>query len=236
MCIRPPMHILILVTLTASVVVAYDNGAPNARLPTLGWSSWIALGPGAAHPVFDYCDAAGIMAAADAFVEVGLYDAGYRHFHLDDCANIPSRDISATLGASAPLRLGDPTARCTPRSKLRTGISLRRLGGPAKRQRLPNAGGGPFPRRHQGSGGLRALEEPVVWPVHVLGGASCSGLARGQLWLLRGLPRRALFSSLAADHMCGRSPRQLWALAARCRRICRVGRGLGEAGTMFCTA
>jgi hypothetical protein len=62
--------------------VAYDNGAPNARLPTLGWSSWIGLGPGAAHPVFDYCDAAGIMAAADAFVEVGLYDAGYRHFHL----------------------------------------------------------------------------------------------------------------------------------------------------------
>ena len=105
---------LILITLNASVVVAYDNGAPNARLPTLGWSSWIALGPGAGHPVFDYCDAAGIMAAADAFVEVGLYDAGYRHFHLDDCANIPSRDISATLGASAPLqRLGDPTARCT---------------------------------------------------------------------------------------------------------------------------
>ncbi len=55
---------------------AYDNGAPNARLPTMGWSSWIALGPGAAHPVFDYCDAAGIKAAADAFVEVGLYDAG----------------------------------------------------------------------------------------------------------------------------------------------------------------
>jgi hypothetical protein len=64
----------------AAVCTAYDNGAPNARLPTLGWSSWIALGPGAAHPVFDYCDAAGIMAAADAFVEVGLYAAGYRHF------------------------------------------------------------------------------------------------------------------------------------------------------------
>jgi len=69
--------------LVAARVQAYPNGAPNARLPTLGWSSWIGLGPGAEHPVFDYCDASGIMAAADAFIEVGLFDAGYRHFHLD---------------------------------------------------------------------------------------------------------------------------------------------------------
>lgn len=38
-------------------VAAYDNGAPQARLPALGWSSWEAFGPGAAHPVRDYCDA-----------------------------------------------------------------------------------------------------------------------------------------------------------------------------------
>ena len=83
---------LLRLSLTAAICAfasAYDNGAPNARLPTLGWSSWIALGPGAAHPVFDYCDAAGIKAAADAFVEVGLYEAGYRHFHLDDCWSGP---------------------------------------------------------------------------------------------------------------------------------------------------
>jgi hypothetical protein len=29
------------------VVAAYDNGAPGSRLPVLGWSSWVALGPGA---------------------------------------------------------------------------------------------------------------------------------------------------------------------------------------------
>ena len=33
--------------------LAYDNGAPNSRLPPLGWSSWVALGPGAKHPIFD---------------------------------------------------------------------------------------------------------------------------------------------------------------------------------------
>lgn len=61
---------------------AYPNGAPNARLPTLGWSSWIALGPAGSAPVFDYCDEATVKASADAFVALGLYDAGYRHFHL----------------------------------------------------------------------------------------------------------------------------------------------------------
>lgn len=71
--------------LLASSVSAYDNGAPYSRLPPLGWSSWVGLGPGAAHPIFDYCDERGVMAAADAFIESGLYDHGYRHFHLDDC-------------------------------------------------------------------------------------------------------------------------------------------------------
>ena len=64
---------------------AYNNGAPNSKLPALGWSSWVALGPGAEHPIFDYCEESGVMAAVDAFHAVGLYEAGYRHFHLDDC-------------------------------------------------------------------------------------------------------------------------------------------------------
>eukprot|EP01060_Flectonema_neradi_P039806 TRINITY_DN8910_c0_g1_i1.p1 TRINITY_DN8910_c0_g1~~TRINITY_DN8910_c0_g1_i1.p1 ORF type:complete len:412 (+),score=41.69 TRINITY_DN8910_c0_g1_i1:39-1274(+) len=73
---------------TASLFVtalSYNNGAPNSRLPPLGWSSWVALGPGSQHPIFDYCDEAGVKAAIDAFKAVGLYDVGYRHFHLDDC-------------------------------------------------------------------------------------------------------------------------------------------------------
>jgi len=64
---------------------AYENGAPNSKLPPLGWSSWVALGPGVEHPIFDYCDALSVKMAIDAFHEVGLYEAGYRHFHLDDC-------------------------------------------------------------------------------------------------------------------------------------------------------
>ena len=66
-------------------VLAYNNNAPHSRLPPLGWASWVALGPGANHPVFDYCDEAGVKAAADAVVKLGFVDAGYRHFHLDDC-------------------------------------------------------------------------------------------------------------------------------------------------------
>jgi hypothetical protein len=58
--------------------LSYDNGSPNARLPTLGWSSWVALGPGAEHPIFDYCDEFSVKQSADAFIEVGLYAAGYR--------------------------------------------------------------------------------------------------------------------------------------------------------------
>ena len=96
-----PIHCAV-VALLFTAVLAYDNEAPNSLLPPLGWSSWVALGPGAEHPVFDYCDefryfwyqvavlfwvscGFSVKAAADAFVEVGLYDAGYRHFHLDDC-------------------------------------------------------------------------------------------------------------------------------------------------------
>jgi alpha-galactosidase len=82
------MRAIIRIAIFALIVAAasaYDNGAPSSLLPPLGWSSWVALGPGADHPVFDYCDEFSVKAAADAFVEVGLYDAGYRHFHLDDC-------------------------------------------------------------------------------------------------------------------------------------------------------
>eukprot|EP01060_Flectonema_neradi_P023696 TRINITY_DN31999_c0_g1_i1.p1 TRINITY_DN31999_c0_g1~~TRINITY_DN31999_c0_g1_i1.p1 ORF type:complete len:409 (+),score=59.07 TRINITY_DN31999_c0_g1_i1:135-1361(+) len=67
------------------MVAAYNNGAPYSRLPPMGWSSWVALGPNGSHPIFDYCDETSVMDAVNAFMSVGLYDAGYRHFHLDDC-------------------------------------------------------------------------------------------------------------------------------------------------------
>ena len=76
----PPRSTMALFATASFLLVAaahaYDNGAPNARLPTLGWSSWVGLGPAASNPVFDFCDEFSIRAAVDAFVEVGLYDAG----------------------------------------------------------------------------------------------------------------------------------------------------------------
>lgn len=88
----------------ASVVIAYDNGAPHSRFPPLGWSSWVALGDGwpgpeAKHPKFDFCDEASVKVSIDAFHSVGLYSAGYRHFHLDDCWADLERNASGFLQA-----------------------------------------------------------------------------------------------------------------------------------------
>ena len=76
---------MFLLLLTLQVVAAYDNAAPGSRLPVMGWSSWVALGPGASHPIFDYCDEFSVKAASDAFVSLGFKQAGYTGFHLDDC-------------------------------------------------------------------------------------------------------------------------------------------------------
>lgn len=82
----------------------YDNGAPHSRLPPLGWSSWVGLGrqwpgPEAQAPEFDFCDEASVKLSVDAFHQVGLYDAGYRHFHLDDCWADHDRNASGFLQA-----------------------------------------------------------------------------------------------------------------------------------------
>lgn len=68
----------------ALAAMAYDNNSP-ARLPPMGWSSWVALGPGAEPPQFDYCDTFSVQASIDAFVALGFPKHGYSHVHLDDC-------------------------------------------------------------------------------------------------------------------------------------------------------
>lgn len=82
----------------------YDNGAKNSRKPPLGWSSWVGLGPQwpgpeGQSPVFDFCDETSVKLSVDAFHSVGLYDAGYRHFHLDDCWADLERNASGFLQA-----------------------------------------------------------------------------------------------------------------------------------------
>lgn len=79
------------------IACAYDNNAPGARLPVLGWSSWVALGPDSQHPIFDYCDEASVKHAADAFVTLGFKEAGYTGFHLDDCWADVERNASGFL-------------------------------------------------------------------------------------------------------------------------------------------
>ena len=77
------MRTLLLVLLVAAlgrapkVVRAYDNDAPDSRLPPLGWSSWVALAGGSCGHAFDYCSENSVKAAADNFHAVGLYAAGY---------------------------------------------------------------------------------------------------------------------------------------------------------------
>jgi len=70
----------------------------------MGWSSWVGMGPGwpgphAEHPIFDFCDEGSVKASIDAFLEVGLYGLGYRHFHLDDCWADKERNASGFLQA-----------------------------------------------------------------------------------------------------------------------------------------
>jgi len=90
--------------LLAAPASAYDNGAPHSRKPPLGWSSWVGLGQGwdtdkAQAPSFDFCDEVSVKKSIDAFHEVGLYDAGYRHFHLDDCWADKERNATGFLQA-----------------------------------------------------------------------------------------------------------------------------------------
>jgi alpha-galactosidase len=92
------MLVLLLLELL-DLATAYNNGSPNSRLPPLGWSSWEAFGPGTSHPVRDYCDENSVLAGVEAFFANGLYDAGYRHIHLDDCWSIVERNATGFIQA-----------------------------------------------------------------------------------------------------------------------------------------
>lgn len=75
------------------------RAGPDAATPLccVRRSSWEAFGPGHEHPIRDYCDKNSLMAAADAFFQTGLYDAGYRHLHLDDCWSIKERNSTGFI-------------------------------------------------------------------------------------------------------------------------------------------
>jgi len=56
-----------------------NNGA--AMTPPLGWSTW--CGPGGCES--DFCSEAQIISTADAMIQNGMFDLGYRMLMLDDC-------------------------------------------------------------------------------------------------------------------------------------------------------
>ena len=115
-------------TALAAPALAYNNGAPHSRLPALGWSSWVALGPGAEHPIFDFCDETNVKNAMDAFFDVGLYDAGYRHFHLDDVRFLPAPIAPLFLLAPPPLTLPSRSARAQLPCLARTNLKMSSAG------------------------------------------------------------------------------------------------------------
>lgn len=72
----------------------FDAGA-LAATPPMGWSSWNAFGCA--------IDEIMIREQADALVESGMRDLGYRYVNIDDCWQAPQRDVYGGL-VSDPVR------------------------------------------------------------------------------------------------------------------------------------
>jgi alpha-galactosidase len=66
---------------------ALDNGL--ARTPPMGWNDWNAFGCNVNDSL--------VRATADAFVSLGLRDAGYTYVNIDDCWMARSRDAQGNL-------------------------------------------------------------------------------------------------------------------------------------------
>ncbi|MGC7098326.1 glycoside hydrolase family 27 protein [Amycolatopsis lurida] len=71
-------------------VAAAAPGSP-AVTPPLGWNSWNSFGCGVNETV--------VRQAADAMVDSGMRDAGYRYVVVDDCWFDPQRDAQGNLRA-----------------------------------------------------------------------------------------------------------------------------------------
>jgi alpha-galactosidase len=76
-------------TLSPQPALAWENGL--ARTPPMGSNNWN----------FTHCDPifneTTIKKIADAYVSLGLRDAGYQYLNIDDCWAEPSRDSSGNL-------------------------------------------------------------------------------------------------------------------------------------------
>eukprot|EP00051_Salpingoeca_urceolata_P029057 m.488829 g.488829 ORF g.488829 m.488829 type:complete len:429 (+) comp26109_c0_seq1:56-1342(+) len=82
---------LLLLACLGAPCVALDNGA--GRKPPLGWSSWCTAG----RCGNDYCSEDIVNQAADALINSGMAEIGYRTIILDDCWEAGSRDGAGGL-------------------------------------------------------------------------------------------------------------------------------------------
>lgn len=64
-----------------------------APTPPMGWNSWNQLGCGV--------NAQRVMDTADAMVDSGMRDAGYRYINIDDCWSLSERDVDGNLQPAA---------------------------------------------------------------------------------------------------------------------------------------
>lgn len=75
------------ITMDISETENYDNGV--AQTPPMGWSSW--------NTFRNHIDQDMIMEVAEAMVNSGLADAGYKYVNLDDCWQSSMRDADGKL-------------------------------------------------------------------------------------------------------------------------------------------
>jgi hypothetical protein len=75
------------ITMDLSDTPDYDNGV--AETPPMGWSSW--------NTFRNHIDQDMIMETANAMVNSGLLDAGYKYLNLDDCWQSSMRDSDGKL-------------------------------------------------------------------------------------------------------------------------------------------
>lgn len=75
------------ITMDISETENYDNGV--AQTPPMGWSSW--------NTFRNHIDQDMIMEVAEAMVNSGLADAGYKYVNLDDCWQSSMRDSDGKL-------------------------------------------------------------------------------------------------------------------------------------------
>ena len=85
--------LLLSISLISALVHGYNNGV--GKLPYMGWNTWCTDG----RCGLDVCNSDEIKQIANAMIQNGMYDAGYRYINLDDCWSACNRTSNGSLYA-----------------------------------------------------------------------------------------------------------------------------------------